>query len=59
MDADEVARDVDMHGKIVVRIQRGHLSRFTPVPCGNYDAPDTEASSKKVVQDNNASHTVK
>jgi hypothetical protein len=67
MTADEVAKDVDMHGKIVITISRGSLkerkarrrgARVTKLWTG-YDAPDTKVSSKQVVKDSRVSHAVK
>lgn len=64
MAPDEIARDVDMHGKIVVTVSRGILirkhrgSRAEKLWEG-YDAPDTTISSKQVVKDSHVSHAVK
>lgn len=66
MTADEVARDVEIHGKIVVTVKRGttvpmaRIKHDAPLKLWTgYDPPDTEVSSKKVVQDNRVSHAVK
>lgn len=65
MDADQIARDSETHGKITVTVTRGRTSRRlepkTPIPRRlqqNYDPPDTKVSSKKVVRDNRVSHAV-
>jgi hypothetical protein len=59
---DEVERDIQVHGKIVVIVKRG---TFDKTKCSGaklwqgYDEPDTGISSKKVVQDHAVSHAVK
>jgi hypothetical protein len=66
MATDEIARDVDMHGKIVVTVSRGNLVKRTK-QCDSgeaklwkgYDAPDTKILSKQVVKDSRVSHAVK
>lgn len=64
MAADEVARDVDMHGKIVVTVERGRLKKLRRSERGpklwtSYDAPDTKVSSKDVVKDHCVANAVK
>lgn len=65
MDAYEVQRDVDMHGKIMVSVQRGNLTMSecsdpgaSRLHDGNV-APDTKISSKQVIKDNRVSHAVR
>jgi hypothetical protein len=66
MDADEVAREADIHGKIVVTVQRGNLVKKpessnpgVDVLWNGYEAPDTKVSSKNVVKDNHVSHAIR
>lgn len=66
MTPDEVARLADMHGKLVIMVQRGKFSKatkFEPImPCKKSEIihlPDTKISSKMVVKDNRVSHAVK
>jgi hypothetical protein len=62
MAADEVAQDVDMHGKIVITVWRGFLKKNAVRAkklWTDYDAPDTKVSSKEVVKDSRVSHAVR
>jgi hypothetical protein len=65
MSADEISNDVDLHGTVVVIVQRGHLmmEKCTDadggLPSQHYDAPDTKTSCKQVVKDNRVSHAVR
>jgi hypothetical protein len=64
MSTDEIEREVDMHGKITVTLQRGHRmveensEADVDVLWEGYDVPDTKVSSKQVVKDNRVSHAV-
>lgn len=66
MDAYEILRDADMHGKIMVTVQRGNLIARTeysgPGASRLHDgnvAPNTKISSKEVIKDNRVSHAVR
>jgi len=64
MDVDEIARDTDRHGKIIVEVERGDLVKTEPSKKGDrllwdaYQPPDTRISSKEVVKDNHISHAI-
>lgn len=60
MDADQVARSINSHGKITVVVSRGEFSQQyqTPKRCDVYDPPDTRFSSKAVVKEKHVPHTV-
>ena len=64
MDKERVAKDVDVHGKIVVEIQRGEVVKpvgeTTERPLSNgYLMPETQFSSKEVNKDNHVSHSIR
>jgi hypothetical protein len=65
MSDDQIAQDVDMHGKIVITVERGKREKtecrdpFAAQLWDGYDAPDTKISSKRVVKDSCVSHAVK
>jgi hypothetical protein len=65
MSADEIAREVDMHGKITVTVQRGHRvmeegsKENGGLPRNGHYAPDTNISCREVVKDNRVSHAVR
>jgi len=63
MTADEVAKDSERHGKIMVTVERGKLVKIGRCKKGDalwdyYEPPDTKISSKEVVKDNRVSHAV-
>ena len=65
MNAEEIANNANMHGKIKVTVQRGcEVEKKSKHPRAvklweGYDAPDTKISSKDVVKDNRVSHAIK
>jgi hypothetical protein len=65
VDAEEVSRDPDTHGKIVLIVQRGDLTKtessdpYASVLWNGYDAPDTKISSKQVIKDSRVSHAAR
>ena len=65
MNAEEIANNANMHGKIKVTVQRGReVEKKSKHPRAvklweGYDAPDTKISSKDVVKDNRVSHAIK
>lgn len=64
MDKGRVSQDVDIHGKIVVKIQRGEVvnptEETTEWPLANgYRLPETQFSSKEVIKDNHVSHSIR
>jgi hypothetical protein len=64
MDADEISRDSERHGKIIVTVERGDLVKIGCPQKGDrllwdqYEPPDTKISSKEVVKDNRVSHAI-
>jgi hypothetical protein len=64
MDADQVARDSDQHGRIEVKIWRGDnivtkTKQTRPTLFNGYDPPNTHVSSKAVVKDGHVSHAIR
>jgi hypothetical protein len=63
LDQDQVERSLDTRGKLVMTIQRGRYEKparqFAPLLWDGCDPPDTEVSSKPVVEDNHVSHAVR
>lgn len=64
MDEERVSQNVDIHGKIVVKIQRGEVVKpveeTTEWPLSNgYHLPETQFSSKEVIKDNHVSHSIR
>lgn len=64
LDADQVARSIDLHGKIIVKLRRGNCIKTSSKDAqrrtwNGYQAPDTDASSKEIVSDNHVSHAIR
>jgi hypothetical protein len=64
MTTDEVKRDSERHGKIIVTVERGNIVKIGRPKKGDemlwdyYQPPDTKISSKEVVKHNRVSHAV-
>jgi len=56
MADEDIVREVSTLGKVVVTAIRGNFTRGSAASWQGYNAPDTEVTSKEVVENNRVSH---